>query len=158
MTAPPGVTVALPGGRPIRLTHAVLDFTGTLSRDGRLLPGVAPRLRLLARCLRVIVATADTFGAAGTALDGLPVELVMIRAGRDKVRLLERIGPARVLAVGNGRNDAPMLRCAAIGIAVIGPEGAAGRAIADADVVVRDIRDALELPLHPLRLTATLRR
>jgi soluble P-type ATPase len=40
---------------------------------------------------------------------------------------------------------------------VIGPEGAAADLIAAADVVTRDIRDALDLVADPLRLKATLR-
>jgi hypothetical protein len=42
----------------------VLDFTGTLSRDGVLLPGVAERLNKLAENLQLTVLTADTFGTA----------------------------------------------------------------------------------------------
>jgi len=50
-----------------------------------------------------------------------------------------------------------MMEAAGLSIAVIGPEGAAARLLAAADVVVRDIRDALDLLSHPLRLKATLR-
>jgi len=46
---------------------------------------------------------------------------------------------------------------AALGIAVIGSEGAAGELLATTDVVVRDVREAIELLLCPLRLSATLR-
>ena len=41
--------------------------------------------------------------------------------------------------------------------AVIGPEGAAGELTLVADVVARDILDALGLLLNQRRLTATLR-
>jgi soluble P-type ATPase len=50
-----------------------------------------------------------------------------------------------------------MLREAALGIAVIGPEGAAATAIAAADVVCRSIGEALELLLDDQALAATLR-
>jgi len=40
---------------------------------------------------------------------------------------------------------------------VVGPEGAAAELVGVADVVVTDILAALDLLLHPLRLTATLR-
>ncbi len=46
---------------------------------------------------------------------------------------------------------------AARGIAAVGPEGAAAGLVGVADVVVADFRAALDLLLHPLRLTATLR-
>jgi len=32
--------IAVPGFGPVRLAHLVSDFTGTLSVDGELLPGV----------------------------------------------------------------------------------------------------------------------
>lgn len=151
------VDIPRPGRPPIRLKALVCDFTGTLSLDGKLLPGVAAALRLLAPRLRLIVATADTFGTARKALAGLPVELRPIKTGRDKARLVAELGADQVAAIGNGRNDVAMARKAAISIAVIGPEGAAGVLVGAADVVVRDVRDALALLLHPLRLTATLR-
>ena len=72
-------------------------------------------------------------------------------------RLVERLGAERVVAVGNGANDAGMLQAAALGIAVLGPEGLAGEAWQAADVVA-GIHQALDLLLHPRRLVATLRR
>ena len=68
------VTVEMPEG-PVSFRRLVLDFTGTLSKDGELLPGVSERLTALAESLRVTVLTADTFGTAGQALAGLPLEV-----------------------------------------------------------------------------------
>jgi soluble P-type ATPase len=62
------------------------------------------------------------------------------------------------VAIGNGRNDVPIMQRAAVGIVVIGPEGAAREAAHAADILVRDIRDGLDLLLKPLRLKATYRR
>ena len=50
-----------------------------------------------------------------------------------------------------------MLAEAALGIAVVGPEGAAAATLAAADVVAPGIFSALDLLANPLRLTATLR-
>jgi len=135
----------------------MLDFTGTLSLDGRLLPGVAGRIRKIACMLRVTVMTADTFGAAARALEGLPVDLRIVGRGAEKAALVRKLGAKQVIAIGNGRNDTPMFKAAALGIAVVGPEGASGELVRIADVVVCDIRDALDLLLNPLRLKATLR-
>ncbi len=149
--------ITVPGRGSLELSHAVLDFNGTLARDGRLLPGVAPRLRRLGRRLRILVATADTFGKARVTLKGLPVDIEIVETGRDKLRLLTRLGPAHVVSIGNGRNDVLMMRKAALSVAVMGPEGVTGELLTTADVVVRDVREALDLLLHPLRLSATLR-
>ncbi len=151
------VVIVVPGRPSLTLSYLMLDFTGTLARDGTLLPGVASRLRALSRRLTIVVATADTLGRAITSLDGLPIEIKLVKTGQEKLRLLERLGPSRVMAIGNGRNDVPMVRRAAIGVAVVGPEGAASDLIGAADIVVRDIRDGLDFLAKPLRLTATLR-
>jgi P-type E1-E2 ATPase len=75
-----------------------------------------------------------------------------------KQALVERLGPGQVVAIGNGANDAGMLSAAALGIAVLGPEGLAGEAAQAADLLVAGIQDALDLLLYPQRLIATLRR
>lgn len=135
----------------------VLDYNGTLALDGFLLPGVAGRLRQLSKVIRVHVLTADTFEKAEHQLKRLPVSLKVIRTGADKAEFVRRLGPEKVIAVGNGRNDALMMEAAGLGVAVIGPEGAAGKVLRTADVAVTDIRHALDMIIHPLRLKATLR-
>lgn len=50
-----------------------------------------------------------------------------------------------------------MLQAAALGIAVVGPEGAHREAIAAADVIAGSIDEALGLLVWPKALTATLR-
>jgi len=149
--------VEIPGREPIDLVEMVLDFTGTLSRDGKLLPPVAQQLVKLAKELRITVMTADTFGTAREALADLPVRVELIETGADKLAYVERRGAGTTVAVGNGRNDVPMVKAAAVGIAVVGPEGAAGDLVRVADVVVNSIEDAFDLVLHPMRLKATLR-
>lgn len=59
--------------------------------------------------------------------------------------------------VGNGANDLEMFRLAK-SICVIGREGAFGKTIANADIVVTRPEDALDLLLNSKRMTATLRR
>ena len=150
----------IPGFGTLRLQHLVLDYNGTLARDGRLLPGVRPRLRALAPRLEVHVLTADTFGTARRALAGSPCTLVVLGAARQdlaKARYVKRLGAARTACVGNGRNDRAMLRLARLGVAVMQGEGAAVQALAAADVAVGSIVEALDLLLQPRRLTATLR-
>lgn len=137
--------------------HLVLDFTGTLSLDGALLPGVGRRLEELAKSLQITVLTADTFGTAREALVDLPVEVRVIKGGEEKAQMVQAMGRDQVIAIGNGRNDIPMMEVAGLAIAVLGPEGAASGLFQAANVVSRDISDALDLILHPLRLKATLR-
>jgi soluble P-type ATPase len=150
------VLLDLPEG-PVSFQRLVLDFTGTLSVDGKLIPGVADRLRELAESIEITVLTADTFGTAREALAGFPLEIRLIGDGVEKAAAVAAMDPDRVVAVGNGRNDVPMMGVARLGVAVLGPEGAPSSLLGAADVVTRDINDALDLILNPLRLKATLR-
>jgi P-type E1-E2 ATPase len=74
-----------------------------------------------------------------------------------KAALVRALGSETVVAIGNGNNDAAMIRAAGLGIAVLGPEGLATQALAAADVVCGSITDALDLLRYPDRLRATLR-
>jgi soluble P-type ATPase len=146
--------------QPLRLSHLILDYNGTIACDGLLISGVRDRLQSLSSRLEVHILTADTFGSVREALSGIPCQLSII-ARKDqaqaKLSYVERLGLDRSVCVGNGRNDRLMLQEAALGIAVIQAEGAAGEAILAADVVTVSILDGLDLLLQPLRLTATLR-
>ena len=150
-------TYRLPGADPIRIAHLVLDLNGTLSDHGTLIDGVAARLEALAGGLELHLVTADTLGTARTLAAGLPVTVDTIARGEDKATLVNRLGAGLTAAIGNGRNDEPMLRAAALGIAVIGPEGAAASALMAADVVCRSILEALDLLLDEQTLVSTLR-
>ncbi len=154
------ITVDIPGYRSMKLAHLVMDYNGTLAVDGEIEPGVAPALEKLAMHLKIHVITADTFGLAAKRLAGSPVELSVLPPGEQdaaKLNYVNDLGCAGTVAVGNGRNDRLMLKAAGLGIAVILDEGAAFETLAAADVVCQGILPALELLVHPLRLTATLR-
>ncbi len=154
------ITIDIPGHGPLRLSDLVLDYNGTIALDGKLMGGVRERLQALSGSLAVHVLTADTFGSAREELCGVSCRLSVIprenqaHAKLEYVRQLECEG---CVCIGNGRNDALMLKEAALGIAVIQAEGASVEAVMAADVVTPRILDALDLLIHPLRLTATLR-
>lgn len=152
--------IDIPGYGVLELDHVVADFNGTLAADGWLLAGVALRLQRLAMLVQVHVVTADTFGRAREQLADTPCRLEILGTGGQaeaKRCYLEVLGAGRCAALGNGRNDERMLKAAALGIAVIGEEGAAAETLQAARVVCRDALSALDLLLNPLRLTATLR-
>jgi soluble P-type ATPase len=150
----------IPGFGQIRLEHFVSDFTGTLSVNGKLLPGVQGRLKEIAKILSVHILTADTFGMAEAELAGIPCA-VHILIGKDhdvqKRAYIEELGAEHVAAFGNGKNDREMLKSACIGIAVTEGEGCAVDALTAADIHVRSAVDGLDLLLNPKRCTATLR-
>jgi soluble P-type ATPase len=154
------LSAQIPGFGKLTLEHLVLDYNGTLAVDGLLLPGVKGALNTLAAELVIHVVTADTFGKAAGGLEGVDCRLTVLEAGRQdraKVNFVNQLGPDRTASIGNGRNDALMLAASALGIAVILGEGASTASLHAADIVCTDIVSALELLMHPLRLTATLR-
>lgn len=154
------IDIEIPGFARLQLDHLVLDYNGTLARDGILLDGVEGRIQTLSQRLYVHVVTADTFGNARAALAGLPCRVTLLLAERQdvgKLDYVERLRAHRTVCVGNGRNDRLMLKAAALAIAVVQEEAAAVEALTSAHVVVPDINAALDLLIHPLRLVATLR-
>ncbi len=155
------ISIPIPSGPALELSHLVLDYNGTLAVDGEPLERVARRLTALSRDLEIRVVTADTFGVAATHAAAWPVDLIVLGPGQQderKAEIVRGLGADSVVAVGNGFNDALMLREAALGIVVLQAEGASTAALAAADIVVPDIRIGLDLLTHPKRLIATLRR
>lgn len=154
------IQIEIPGYRRLVIEHLVSDFTGTLSEDGRLCPGVRERFDLLAEKVAIHVLTADTFGRAVEELRGAPCSVHLFEEtgiDRRKEEFVANLGPERVVAVGNGRNDRKMLEAAGVSVAVCLSEGCAMSAAIKADILVVSAVHALDLLLNPRRLIATLR-
>jgi soluble P-type ATPase len=149
------LVVDIPGGASLRLEHLLLDVNGTLTDRGVLVAGVAERLAAIAERLDVRILSADTFGTLDDVAGALGLRAERVRAGADKARVAVELG--HCAAIGNGLNDAAMLEAAALGIAVVGPEGASGAVVRTADVLCASILDALDLLLDERALAATVR-
>jgi P-type E1-E2 ATPase len=154
------IELTLPQQEPLNLQYLIVDMNGTLALDGQLLPGVGERLAALSQVLEIWLITADTHGTLAALAPDLPVKVHPMNSGpgaSQKAALAEALGTAQVVAIGNGVNDAEMLRRAALGIAVLGPEGLATVCANAADIIAPNIEAALDLLLRPRRLVATLR-
>jgi len=152
--------IVIPGRGSYDIHHLLLDMNGTIGLDGALIDGVAERLALLPQTIRPVIATADTHGGASVVGERLGVETIALKPGNEaeaKLAILSRLGAERTVVVGNGANDVLALWECAVGICGLGQEGASTAAALAADILVHDIRDALDLLLHPRRLVATLR-
>ncbi len=151
------IRIDIPQRRIIELHHAVFDVNGTLAVDGMPIPGVVDRLQALADQLSLHALTAGTHGniAGLERLLGFPLHI--ISSGEEKMHFVKQLGPASVIAFGNGRNDVGMLRLAAIGVAILAGEGVAIDALQAADVLALGPVEAIDLVLKPKRLIATLR-
>jgi len=149
--------VEVPGRTPLELVHLVLDVNGTLTDRGELIDGVEATLRRLQETLALHLVSADTFGSLAHVASTLGLDPKVIGEGVEKAAFVRQLGSHHCAAIGNGANDTEMLREAALGIAVVGPEGAAATTIAAADIVCGSIGDALGLLLDDQALAATLR-
>ena len=152
------IRIDIPQRGIIELHHAVFDVNGTLAVDGIPIPGVVDRLHVLAEQLSLHALTAGTHGNIAELERSFGFPLHMIATGEEKVRFVEQLGSAGVIAFGNGGNDVAMMHVAAIGVAILAGEGLAIEALQAADVLALGPIDAIELALKPKRLIATLRR
>jgi P-type E1-E2 ATPase len=155
------ITVNIPGRGEFNFNHAVLDVNGTLATDGRLIKGVEPRLIALSNHLDLHLLTSDTHGRQSEIDEALQLVATRISPGQEsdqKVAFVSSLGAQNVIAIGNGANDAGMLKTAGIGIGVIGEEGLNVETLLASDLVCPNIVDALDLLLIPQRLVATLRK
>jgi len=151
------IRIDIPQRGIIELQYAVFDVNGTLAVDGILIPGVVDRLQILREQLTLHALTAGTHGNIAELERAVGFSFQIIATGEEKLRYVEQLGPASVIAFGNGMNDVGMLRLAAIGVAVVAREGVATGALQAADVLALGPVDAINLVLHPKRLIATLR-
>jgi len=152
--------IDIPGFGAVKLKHLVSDFTGTLSFNGKLIPGVRERLNKLSESLSIHVLTSDTFGTARSELKDIQCEVHVLDGefhDLQKEEFVEELGALHVTAYGNGNNDRKMLRAARIGIAVTEGEGCSVDILMAATVHVTSINAGLDLLIHPRRLKATLR-
>ncbi|MBN1426817.1 MAG: HAD hydrolase family protein [Anaerolineae bacterium] len=154
------LSLSIPGRGDFMLYHTVFDVNGTLAVDGRLIEGVAGRLDTLSEHLEVHLLTADTHGRQASIDAELGLVSRLITPGneaRQKADFVEQLDREHVVAIGNGANDAEMLRIAAVSIAIMGPEGLSIDALQAAQIIAPSILDALDMLLSPQRLIATLR-
>jgi P-type E1-E2 ATPase len=156
-----GLKLEIPGWGTLKAKQALFDLNGTLATDGTLTEAVKEKLRLLQSLIAVYLVTADTHGtAADLAGDCGGIEIARIKAGdeaKQKDKILQKLGARQTIALGNGANDALMLRQACLGICVMHGEGTSLQALLASDVLVASAEEALDLLLKPARLVATLR-
>jgi len=154
------ISVTILGWGNMEIENIVLDLNGTIAIDGKIPSEVKVKINRLSDKVKIYILTADTQGTANEESSDMAVELLKV-SGKDstevKLRVLESLDPTKTVAIGNGNNDRLILKEAALGIAVLGDEGLSTSAMKNADIVVKNISDALDLFLKPKRLIATLR-
>ena len=152
--------IEIPNYKTINLKHIVLDYNGTIAKDGVFKEELKELLVLLAQQYTLHVITADTFGSVKNELQGLDLQVKILRSQNhtlEKEDYIIELNESLCAAVGNGNNDEKMLQVAEIGICVTGEEGCSTKSLLASDITCKSISEALELFVHPKRLIATLR-
>lgn len=155
------IELTIPGRGSLRLQHLVTDVNGTLAVDGVLIEGLAKRIRTLRDRLEIHMLTADTHGRQAAIDETLNLKSTRVQPGNEagrKAEFVRNLGADMVVAIGQGANDAEMLKAAALGICVMSQEGVAVETLMSADIIVPDIFAAFDLLDKPVRLIASLRK
>ena len=151
----------IPGLGDYNLEHLVMDVNGTLAVDGQLIDGVAAKISVLREKLNIHLLTADTHGKQAVIDQQLNLSAVRIKPGGEalqKAEYVRKLGSDKVVAIGQGANDAGMLEAAHLGICVMSIEGVAKETLLASDLIAPTIISALELLEKPMRVVASLRR
>lgn len=161
-----GIAIDIPGFGRREIRAVLTDYTGTLSRGGKLVSGVRERLVQLSEVIDIHVVTADTFGFARQELDGIALTCHRLEGeetGHDvqKCAYGEKMGLEHCAVFGNGNNDRLLLGAAkqsgGLAVAVDNGEGCAVDALLNAHLFITGASNALDLLLEPRGLKATLR-
>lgn len=155
------IELTIPSRGPLHFEHLVTDVNGTLAVDGVLIDGLAKHLNSLRDRLEIHMLTADTHGRQAAIDELLKLKATRVPPGNEaetKAEFVRILGAEKVVAIGQGANDAGMLKAAALGICVMSKEGVAVETLVSADLVVPDIFTALDLLEKPLRIVASLRK
>lgn len=153
--------IEIPHYGTLELEHVILDYNGTIAKDGQLKDEVKILLPKLCETYTVHVITADTFGSVKSQMEGFSVVVNVLNTDdhtAEKSDYIESLKKDTCIAIGNGNNDKEMLENAILGIAIMGDEGCATATLLQSDISCCSIADALEILLHKKRLIATLRR
>jgi P-type E1-E2 ATPase len=155
------ISLTIPGHGDYELEHLVMDVNGTIAVDGLLVEGIAKKIGSLRDRLTVHLLTADTHGKQSVIDQQLGLTAVRIAHGNEsaqKAEYVNKLGCEKVVAIGQGLNDAEMLEIAHLGICVMSAEGTAKETLLAADLVVPNIIYALDLLERPMRIVASLRK
>lgn len=153
--------INIPGRDNLTIHHLVLDYNGTIACDGQLIPLVKEKIEFIhQKGIKVHLLTADTHGSVKKQCNHMPVDIHIFdhsNAAENKREVVEKLGKENCVCIGNGLNDGQMFEACSLAIIVIGEEGCSAKSLVKADIVCKNIEDALDLLVKPSRIIATLR-
>lgn len=153
--------IDIPGGKSINIKNIVLDYNGTIALDGKLLANVESKIQHLSKeGIAVYILTADTHGTVQEQCRHLSATIKVFNkdnASVHKANIVDELGGATCISIGNGYNDGAMFEKSALGIIVLGQEGCSTESLMKAKILCRNIEDAFDMIIKKERIVATLR-
>jgi P-type E1-E2 ATPase len=139
-----------------------MDMNGTIATSGKI-HRLKPLFDQLRDKIDLYIVTADTFGTVEGMATKIGIKYYLLpnkkSGAQEKLEFVQKLQEnGMVIAMGNGNNDALMLKKAAIGISVLGDEGLSKECLFASDFVVKTPEDALKMIITPKKLVATLRK
>ncbi len=154
--------INIPNYGIITIKNLLFDINGTLQFQGKISPDLIIKFEDLKKIYKIYLISADTRGNLNEIAETLDVDYIKIKPqgiteAEAKNNELIRLGKNVTVAVGNGNNDALMLKNSVIGIIIIGNEGASIKSIMNSDVALPSPLSALNFLLDEKIMIATLR-
>lgn len=153
------ILIERPGQEALQIDHLLIDFEGTLAMDRRVHPKAKDKINLLSKRLKIYIFAKEEKERVEEVLRRVRAEIVFLNQGdssKQKLEFLNSLGGFRTAVIGNGVDDLPMLKEAALGMVILGKEGTSGALIQVANLIFTNVIDALDFLLKPLRQRATL--
>ena len=154
--------INIPNYRIIIIKNILFDINGTLQFQGKISSELIIKFNELKKIYKIYLISADTRGNLKDIAETLDVDYIKIKPqeiteAEAKNNELIRLGKDVTVAVGNGNNDALMLKNAVLGIVILGNEGASIKSMMNSDVALPDPLSALNFLLDEKIMIATLR-
>ncbi len=134
--------IDIPNYKKLSIANIVLDYNGTIAKDGILKKRVKKLLPLLSEKYAIHIITADTFGSVHKQLYNFDVKVKVLTSDNhtlEKAKYIKKLGKKTCVSMGNGNNDSLMLKSSKVAIAIIGDEGCATQTLLQSDLVCTSI-------------------
>ena len=112
------ISVPIPGWGELSIEYLMVDFNGTAALDGKLKKEVKDVVEKISRYVKVFIITADSYDSVDSELGASSVTFIKVNkhaSGDEKAKVVRELGPEKVVAIGNGSNDALMFKESALG-------------------------------------------
>ena len=154
--------INIPNYGIITIKNILFDINGTIQFQGKISPELIIKFNELKKIYKIYLISADTRGNLKDIAETLDLEYIKIKPqgiteAEAKNNELIRLGKNITVAIGNGNNDALMLKNAILGIVILGNEGASIKSMMNSDVALPDPLSALNFLLDEKIMIATLR-